>query len=164
MHSPTSAPASAEPLAAALAETPATPWAALCGVVAGLALVAWAGAGPGLATGDAPGLECRIKHPAGSATVTTVMLVNTSGHTLPAGTEWAWAAAGGDPQRGERHWLSQPLPPGGAVRVPSTMPAVALRCRAALRAAGTPVAAAPRAHAPEGVGPTSPADALLSPR
>ena len=109
----------------------AAPWAAVAGLATALALVAWAGSGPDTGA-PAAALECRISHPAGNGNTTTVMLVNVTPHTLPAGTVWAWSPAGGDPQGGEQRVLTAPLANGGAVLVQSAVPAVALRCRAAL--------------------------------
>ena len=113
--------------------TSAAPWTAITGVAAALVLVAWAGPAPRSNAADAtPAVECRISHPPGTPRLTTVMLVNASRQTLPAGTIWAWAPAGGDPLSGERRVLNAPLASGAAVRVVSAVPAVALRCRAAV--------------------------------
>ena len=139
------------------------PWIAIGGVAAALALVAWADTAQETAAGGAPALECHISHPVGSGSATTVMLVNATSDTLPAGTVWAWAPAGGDPQQGEQRVLTQPLGPGGAVRVQSVVPAVALRCRATLMAA-PPVAASPQQDFAETRPELTASAAGLSPR
>ena len=150
-------PALAEPAALT------APWTAVASVAAALALVAWAGTEPDTTAGGTQPLECRIGHPAGRAHVTTVMLVNTTRQTLPAGTVWAWAPAGGNPQRGEQHLLAQPLARGSAVRVESALPAVALRCRAALLSA-PPVASLVQPAVADPAASLSAADGRLSPR